>query len=56
MSVGCDHVLALTADGAVKAWGKNAEGQLGNDSTEDSKAGCCCSGPATRMRRRPVAW
>ncbi|MFE9877437.1 hypothetical protein [Streptomyces sp. NPDC005784] len=35
-AVGCDHVLALTGDGTVKAWGKGAEGRLGNDSVTDS--------------------
>ncbi|WP_327277975.1 RCC1 domain-containing protein [Streptomyces sp. NBC_01224] len=32
MSVGCYHVLALTADGAVKSWGYNGFGQLGKSS------------------------
>ncbi|AXE80892.1 hypothetical protein C5746_32460 [Streptomyces atratus] len=36
ISVGCCHVLALTADGAVKSWGYNGFGQLGNDSLIDS--------------------
>ncbi|MGW1656377.1 hypothetical protein [Streptomyces atratus] len=36
ISVGCYHVLALTADGAVKSWGYNGFGQLGNDSLIDS--------------------
>ncbi|MEV7541094.1 chromosome condensation regulator RCC1 [Streptomyces sp. NPDC089915] len=36
ISVGCGHVLALAADGTVKAWGKNSDGQLGNDSRAQS--------------------
>ncbi|MFD3653681.1 RCC1 domain-containing protein [Streptomyces sp. NPDC058620] len=36
ISVGCAHVLALTADGTVRSWGKNTEGELGNDSMADS--------------------
>ncbi|MET9677515.1 chromosome condensation regulator RCC1 [Streptomyces sp. NPDC006482] len=36
ISVGCDHVVALTADGTVKTWGKGTEGQLGNDRIVDS--------------------
>ncbi|MFC9620623.1 hypothetical protein ACFTXM_11670 [Streptomyces sp. NPDC056930] len=32
ISVGCYHVLALTADGAVKSWGYNGFGQLGKSS------------------------
>ncbi|MFF0749735.1 RCC1 domain-containing protein [Streptomyces sp. NPDC004267] len=36
ISVGCEYVLALTADGTVKSWGKGTEGQLGNDTLVDS--------------------
>ncbi len=36
VSAGCGHVLALKEDGTVWAWGENFEGQLGNNSTENS--------------------
>ncbi|MFJ8162281.1 RCC1 domain-containing protein [Streptomyces sp. NPDC096136] len=36
ISVGCAHVLALGADGTVKSWGRNGDGQLGNDSKANS--------------------
>jgi alpha-tubulin suppressor-like RCC1 family protein len=36
LSAGCEHTLALTGTGQVLAWGFNADGELGNGSTEDS--------------------
>jgi alpha-tubulin suppressor-like RCC1 family protein len=36
LSAGCEHSLALTSTGQVLAWGFNADGELGNDSTQDS--------------------
>lgn len=33
ISAGLDHTLAVTADGAVFAWGSNQEGQIGNGNT-----------------------
>jgi alpha-tubulin suppressor-like RCC1 family protein len=32
-----DYSVAVTSTGAVYAWGANAEGQLGNNSTTDSR-------------------
>jgi alpha-tubulin suppressor-like RCC1 family protein len=36
LSAGCEHTLALTSTGQVLAWGFNADGELGNDSTQES--------------------
>jgi alpha-tubulin suppressor-like RCC1 family protein len=36
VDAGSDHNLALCSDGSVIAWGRNAQGQLGNGNTEDS--------------------
>lgn len=36
ISAGADHSLALCSDGTVVAWGLNANGQLGNNSTTQS--------------------
>ena len=35
-AAGLYHSLALCSDGTIAAWGRNAEGQLGNNSTTDS--------------------
>ncbi|TYQ15856.1 UNVERIFIED_CONTAM: alpha-tubulin suppressor-like RCC1 family protein [Acetivibrio alkalicellulosi] len=37
ISSGMAHVLALKEDGTVWAWGKNSQGQLGNNSTTRSR-------------------
>ncbi|MEI6716714.1 MAG: hypothetical protein WCK87_03250, partial [Candidatus Saccharibacteria bacterium] len=36
VSVGGNHVVALMADGTVRGWGRNAEGQLGGGSTTEN--------------------
>ncbi|MGA5198751.1 RCC1 domain-containing protein [Streptomyces exfoliatus] len=38
ISVGCSHVLALTVDGNVKAWGEGTNGMLGNDAVANALA------------------
>lgn len=40
MDGGAGHVLAVKADGTVRAWGSNGQGQLGNGTT--SVGGCVC--------------
>lgn len=37
IAVGREHSLALCSDGTLVAWGKNSNGQLGNNSTTDSR-------------------
>lgn len=36
IAAGASHTVALKADGTVWTWGENANGQLGNNTTEDS--------------------
>lgn len=36
IAAGADHSLALCSDGSVAAWGRNTNGQLGNNSTTQS--------------------
>ncbi len=36
VAVGLDHSLALLADGTVRAWGRNQNGELGNGTTTSS--------------------
>lgn len=37
VATGTSHSLALCSDGTVAAWGKNSDGQLGNDTTADAQ-------------------
>lgn len=39
VTAGFDHSLALLADGTVRAWGSNADGQLGGGTTGDAPPG-----------------
>lgn len=36
IAAGASHTVALKADGTVWTWGENSNGQLGNNTTEDS--------------------
>ena len=62
IAAGFAHSLALTSTGAVLAWGKNYNGNLGNGSTTDSDVPVKVSLPAgtkvtaDRRRRRAQAW
>jgi alpha-tubulin suppressor-like RCC1 family protein len=47
VSVGDDHACAVTSAGAVKCWGKNLYGQLGNNSTTESHVPVAVMGLAT---------
>jgi alpha-tubulin suppressor-like RCC1 family protein len=47
VSAGCDSSLALTATGKVLAWGYNAQGELGDDSTSDSDVPVAVDLPAS---------
>ena len=50
IAVGRCHVLALAADGTVYAWGRNAEGQLGDGTTQDHWTPVAISGTAMSWR------
>jgi RHS repeat-associated protein len=44
VAAGWDHAVALKTDGTVLAWGSNASGQLGDNSTSDSSTPVTVSG------------
>jgi hypothetical protein len=44
-AAGCGHSLAVKSDGTVWAWGDNASGELGDNSTSDSSTPVQVLGP-----------
>jgi alpha-tubulin suppressor-like RCC1 family protein len=40
IAAGAIHACALTTGGAVRSWGYNDSGELGNNSTTDSSCPC----------------
>jgi alpha-tubulin suppressor-like RCC1 family protein len=44
IAAGNSHTLAINYDGTVRAWGKNSNGQLGNNTTTDSTIPTLVSG------------
>ncbi len=62
IAAGFAHSLAVTSTGAVFAWGKNYDGELGNGSTTDSDVPVKVrlagghEGDRGRRRRRATTW
>lgn len=50
VAAGREFALALTADGAVEAWGANAQGQLGDGTTRHAPRPCTVEGMEVRIR------
>ena len=55
-AAGGEHSLALNADGAVFAWGKNAQGRLGDGTGIDQAAPVQVHGATSRISKGKPAW
>lgn len=49
ITTGANHTCALSTAGAVQCWGRNGNGQLGNDSATDSLVPVAVTGVASRV-------
>lgn len=55
LSAGNEHSLALCSDGTLAAWGYNAEGELGNNTTANSSVPVSVTTTGTPLEGRSVA-
>jgi alpha-tubulin suppressor-like RCC1 family protein len=56
IAAGANHSLALCSDGTVVAWGRNANGQLGNNSTNQSNIPVAVTTNSGALVNKTVVW